>query len=94
MSTFENIEGKSFGQLTVLSELPPHITPNGSKQRIVRVKCICGKEFTNPQAFNGHKSHCEIHLKNKYSSLDEFINKKEIINRNNVFKIMKEMIKE
>lgn len=25
-------------------------------------RCECGKEFTNPQAFNGHKSHCAIHL--------------------------------
>jgi hypothetical protein len=24
--------------------------------------CICGKEFDNPQAFNGHKSHCVPHL--------------------------------
>lgn len=26
-------------------------------------KCECGKEFTNPQSFNGHKSNCVIHLK-------------------------------
>ena len=25
-------------------------------------KCECGKEFTNPQSFNGHKSSCKIHL--------------------------------
>jgi len=25
-------------------------------------KCECGKEFDNSQAFNGHKSHCKIHL--------------------------------
>ena len=25
-------------------------------------QCICGKAFNNPQSFNGHKSHCEIHL--------------------------------
>lgn len=24
--------------------------------------CECGKQYTNPQAFNGHKSHCKIHL--------------------------------
>ena len=29
-------------------------------------RCICGKEFSDPQAFNGHKSRCEAHLKNKY----------------------------
>lgn len=25
-------------------------------------KCECGKEFDNPQKFNGHKTHCVIHL--------------------------------
>ena len=25
-------------------------------------KCECGKEFDNPQKFNGHKSHCVTHL--------------------------------
>ena len=24
--------------------------------------CECGKIFTNPQSFNGHKSHCKEHL--------------------------------
>lgn len=24
--------------------------------------CECGKQFTNPQSFNGHKSHCKIHF--------------------------------
>ena len=25
--------------------------------------CICGREFQNIQAYRGHKSHCEEHLK-------------------------------
>lgn len=25
-------------------------------------KCECGKVFDNPQKFNGHKSHCKVHL--------------------------------
>lgn len=25
-------------------------------------RCECGKEFNNPQSFNGHKSHCIIHM--------------------------------
>lgn len=25
-------------------------------------KCECGKEFDNPQKFNGHKSQCTTHL--------------------------------
>lgn len=24
--------------------------------------CLCGKQFTNPQSFNGHKAHCKVHL--------------------------------
>jgi hypothetical protein len=27
--------------------------------------CLCGKEFTNRQSFNGHKSHCRINLESK-----------------------------
>ena len=32
--------------------------------------CICGKEFTNSQAINGHKCHCKKYLTtvNKYDS--------------------------
>lgn len=33
--------------------------------------CICGREFDNPQAFNGHKSHCKKHQLNKYGNLDK-----------------------
>lgn len=40
-----NVVGSKYGDLTVLEELPPHITPNGSKQRIVRVKCSCGNVY-------------------------------------------------
>lgn len=42
-------------------------------------KCECGKEFTNPQSFNGHKSNCAIHLKatgkyeNKMKSMEKQI---------------------
>lgn len=35
-------------------------------------KCICGKEFTNPQSFNGHKSHCKEHQIAKHGSLDKY----------------------
>lgn len=28
----------------------------------MRYICECGKEFDNPQSFNGHKSHCVVHL--------------------------------
>ena len=35
----------------------------------------CGKEFENPNSFNGHKSSCKIHQIKKYGSL-EFLNVK------------------
>ncbi len=38
--------GETIGELTVLEELAPHITPNGSKQRIIKCRCSCGKEFS------------------------------------------------
>lgn len=34
-------------------------------------KCICGREFTSPQSFNGHKSHCKEHQIAKYGNLDK-----------------------
>ncbi len=42
---FHNYVGESFGDITVIDELEPHITPNGSKQRIVRCKCSCGNVY-------------------------------------------------
>lgn len=41
----ENVIGKVSGDLTVVDELPSHVTPNGSKQRIVRCHCSCGNIF-------------------------------------------------
>ena len=37
--------GERIGQLTVLEELEPHVTPNGTKQRIVKCRCSCGNTF-------------------------------------------------
>lgn len=34
--------------------------------------CECGKEYTNSQSFNGHKSHCKEHQMIKYGNLDTF----------------------
>lgn len=45
MIPMKNYIGIQFGQLTVLDELEPHITPNGSKQRIVKCQCSCGEIF-------------------------------------------------
>ena len=36
-------------------------------------RCVCGKEFTNPQGFNGHKAHCRIHFISKHGSDEKYI---------------------
>ena len=41
-----NVIGKKFGKLIVLQELEPHINSDGSKTRIVKVKCKCGNTFS------------------------------------------------
>lgn len=41
--------------------------------------CLCGATFDKPQKFNGHKQGCEIHIINKYGSLETYYN---IKNRN------------
>lgn len=33
-------------------------------------KCICGKEFSSSQAFNGHKSRCKVFQLEKHGNLD------------------------
>lgn len=33
--------------------------------------CVCGRSFINPQAYNGHKSHCKQHQIAKYGNLIE-----------------------
>lgn len=47
------------------------------EKEVKKYVCECGKEFDNPQAFNGHKSHCKIHQELKHGSLDylEEVNK-------------------
>ena len=37
----------------------------------MKFRCECGKEFDNPQSFNGHKSHCRNHQLAKYGNLDK-----------------------
>lgn len=36
--------------------------------------CECSKQFTNPQSFNGHKTHCKEHNLIKYGSLENLNN--------------------
>ena len=47
-----------------------------------RYVCICGKEFDEPQKFNGHKSHCKIHQFNKYGNLNKLNLSNNIRNTN------------
>ena len=41
-----NYVDERIGHLVILEELEPHVTPNGSKQRIVKCCCDCGNVFT------------------------------------------------
>ena len=58
-------------------------------------KCECGKEFSNPQAFNGHKSRCAIHHKVK-GNYNEWLNveKAQRIKRAKTFSYNLEVKKE
>lgn len=38
-------------------------------------QCECGKTFTNPQSFNGHKSSCKVHHITKYGNLNVLENR-------------------
>lgn len=40
-------------------------------------KCECGREFTNSQSFNGHKSHCKVHLQLK-GTWEDYLSKQPI----------------
>ena len=40
----DDIIGKQIGMLSVIKEVEPHITPNGTKQRMVLCRCSCGNE--------------------------------------------------
>ena len=40
-----NVVGTKIGMVDIIEEKEPHITPNGSKQRIVIGKCSCGNIF-------------------------------------------------
>ena len=43
-SSFEDLQGKEFGRLTVLYRLPDHITTSGQHKLMWRCKCSCGNE--------------------------------------------------
>ncbi|WP_035780470.1 zinc-ribbon domain-containing protein [Butyrivibrio sp. LB2008] len=58
MNTPENVVGNIYGKLEVLEELDTHITPNGSKQRIIRVKCSCGNIYTTRLSDAKKKQQC------------------------------------
>lgn len=41
--------------------------------------CECGKTFTTPNKFNGHKSNCKQHIINKHGSLEAYNNRYRIL---------------
>lgn len=53
---------------------------------INQFKCECGKEFTNPQSFNGHKSNCHVHILTKYPSVEEYYKNKKPLSNNGAIK--------
>lgn len=51
--------------------------------------CECGKQFTNSQKFNGHKTHCKVHLE-AVGKLNERINaQQKFIESGNTFNTKK-----
>lgn len=44
-------------------------------------KCECGREFDNPQKFNGHKSHCKEHYLAKYGTDIQYNKMVESVNK-------------
>lgn len=55
--------------------------------------CICGKEFTSSQSFNGHKSHCPTHQRNKYGNLDT-LKSVELTRKQNAYKVRNKLQKQ
>ena len=58
-------------------------------------KCECGKEFDNPQKFNGHKSRCTIHHKsignyNEWLEHENALKEKRASASKNYYKALKE----
>ena len=53
-----------------------------------RFTCTCGREFENPQAFNGHKSHCVPHLQS--TGRLEIRQQVDFDNRTKMSKVLKE----
>lgn len=51
-------------------------------------RCECGKEFENPQSFNGHKGHCKEHHLAKYGNLVAY--EKQLVRQNIASKLAHE----
>lgn len=58
--------------VTVLKELEPHFTPNGTKQRIVLCKCFCGNIFKTQlnHLKNGHTKSCGCYNKKRSTDVN------------------------
>ena len=51
MKRLEIKSGDVFGKLTVIKELQPHITPCGTKKRMLQCKCECGSIVVRELAY-------------------------------------------
>jgi hypothetical protein len=67
----KNIIGQKFGNLTIIKELKPHLTPNKTKQRIVLCKCDCGNLFKTQlyHVTSKHTKSCGCIQKEKFSQI-------------------------
>lgn len=60
MPKFEDLTGRIFGELTVVSRAADYILPCGKKQTMWNCKCSCGKDFVTRalQLKNGESKSC------------------------------------
>ena len=54
--------------------------------------CECGREFTNSQSYNGHKTHCKMHHITKYGNLN-FYNELQEMQKQQLYKNSQEYAK-
>ena len=61
MKKLEVKQGDTFGRLTIIKELEPHVYPSGNRRRIFLASCSCGsdpKSYRINELRNGHTKSC------------------------------------
>lgn len=69
---FKDVAGQTFGAITILKEVLPHVTPNGTKQRRVLCQCSGGTRFETQlyHLTSGHTKSCGCLQKEKVSQVN------------------------